>query len=84
MVFSFGASLFGNKFIFRNQLYVTKPSQAYRLRESYAQNYGPFGDNFIETVSWIYLGMFDECMKIPKILLSNDYSKGIDGSGNGT
>ena len=58
VVFSFGASLFGNKFIFRNQLYVTKPSQAYRLRESYAQNYGPFGDNFIETVSCTYYLMY--------------------------
>lgn len=51
MVSSFGASLFGNRFLFRNHRYVTKPSQAYQLREPYAQKYGPYGDNFIQTVT---------------------------------
>ena len=54
MVISFGASLFGNRFLFRNHHYITKPSQAYHLRKPYAQKHGPYGENFIETVSFYY------------------------------
>lgn len=55
MVISFGASLFGNRFLFRNHHYITKPSQAYHLRKPYAQKHGPYGENFIETAGKVPL-----------------------------
>ena len=54
-VFSFGASLFGNRFLYRAQHYTTKPKQAYRLRKPYQDKYGPYGDNLIHTVRFICL-----------------------------
>ena len=56
-VIGFGASLFGNRFIYRNQYMPTKPGLAYKLRKPYAQKYGSFGDNFINMVC---MGIF--CM----------------------
>ena len=47
---AFGASLFGNRFIYRNHFFPTKPNQAYKLRKPYAETYGPFGENYIHTV----------------------------------
>ena len=54
-VLSFGASLFGNRFLYRAQHYTTKPKQAYRLRKPYQDKYGPYGDNLIHTVRFICL-----------------------------
>ena len=55
-VLSFGASLFGNRFLYRAQHYTTKPKQAYRLRKPYQDKYGPYGDNLIHTVRFICSG----------------------------
>lgn len=47
--FSFGA-LFGNKFIFGNQQYTTRPNEAYALRKPYAEQFGPHGENYIKEI----------------------------------
>jgi len=52
---SFGASLFGNRFLYRSQRYRTRPNSAYRLRKPYRLRFGPFGDNFINTISSVPL-----------------------------
>jgi len=54
-VLSFGASLFGNRFLYRAQHYTTKPKQAYRLRKPYQDKYGPYGDNLIHTLGTVPL-----------------------------
>ena len=56
-VIGFGASLFGNRFIYRNQYMPTKPGLAYKLRKPYAQKYGSFGDNFINMVCILKLAL---------------------------
>jgi len=77
MVSSFGASLFGNRFLFRNHRYVTKPSQAYQLREPYAQKYGPYGDNFIQTAGKVPL--YNRPHRRPKFILPTIAPFGTEG-----
>ena len=52
-ILGFGASLFGNRFIYRNQYMPTKPGLAYKLRKPYAQKHGSFGDTFINMVRFV-------------------------------
>ena len=74
-VFGFGASLFGNRFIYRNQYMPTKPGLAYKLRKPYAQKFGSFGDNFINMVCVLYT--FTACAIFTFLLKTGQYCSTI-------
>lgn len=59
-----GFSFFGGRFLFKNLHINTDPDFAIKLREPYANKYGPYGDNFIRsfgTVRWLLIFFIATC-----------------------
>lgn len=53
--------IFGNAYIFKDHKIKLDPQKAYRDRPGYQQQYGPYGEHFIDTV-------FDRQHSIPSTL----------------